>query len=90
VSVHLVEASGGGRTARVRSVTTPVERLGFGGGVSSTAAPAAATVRLLARERIAERGVHPPERCIEPDELFAELERRGSKFDVEVSEEART
>jgi saccharopine dehydrogenase-like NADP-dependent oxidoreductase len=73
---------------RVRSVTTPVERLGFGGGVTSTAAPAAATVRLLARERIAERGVHAPEHCIDPDELFADLERHGSRFDVETSEEA--
>jgi saccharopine dehydrogenase-like NADP-dependent oxidoreductase len=58
--------------------------------VSSTAAPAAATVRLLAREEIAERGVHPPERCIEPDAMFAELEQRGSRFDVQVAEEAHT
>jgi lysine 6-dehydrogenase len=84
VSVHLVEASDGERSVRVRSVTRPVEWLGFGGGVTSTAAPAAATVRLLARDRIAERGVHSPERCIDPDDLFAELEQRGSKFDVEV------
>ena len=90
VSVHLVEASGGGRSVRVRSVTRPVERLGFGGGVTSTAAPAAATVRLLAREEITERGVHPPERCIEPDPMFAELEQRGSRFDVQVTEEAHT
>jgi lysine 6-dehydrogenase len=88
VAVHLVEASGAGRTIRVRSVTTPVERTGIGGGVTSTAAPAAATVRLLAQGRIAARGVHPPERCIEPEEMFAELEQRGSKFDVEVREEA--
>jgi lysine 6-dehydrogenase len=84
VSVHLVEASGGGRTARVRSVTTPVEWLGFGGGVTSTAAPAAAAVRLLARDRIGARGVHPPERCIDPDDLFPELEDRGARFDIEV------
>jgi lysine 6-dehydrogenase len=88
VSVHLVEASGAGRSVRVRSVTRPVERLGFGGGVTSTAAPAAATVRLLAREEITERGVHPPERCIEPDTMFAELEQRGSEFDLEISEKA--
>jgi saccharopine dehydrogenase-like NADP-dependent oxidoreductase len=87
LAVHLVEATGAGRTIRVRSVTTPVEGTGIGGGVTSTAAPAAATVRLLARDQIATRGVHPPERCIEPDDLFAELEQRGSKFDVEVREE---
>ncbi|MGH2989363.1 MAG: saccharopine dehydrogenase family protein [Solirubrobacterales bacterium] len=90
VSVHLVEASSGERAVRVRSVTKPVDWLGFGGGVTSTAAPAAATVRLLARGRIETRGVHPPERCIDPDDLFGELEQRGSKFDVEVTEEART
>jgi saccharopine dehydrogenase (NAD+, L-lysine-forming) len=88
VSVHLVEASGGDRAVRVRSVTSPVERFGIGGGVVSTAAPAAATVRLLARGAIAERGVLPPERCIDPDDLFPELERRGSKFDVEIAEGA--
>ncbi len=87
VSVHLVEASGSGRSVRVRSVTTPVPELGIGGSVMSTAAPAAATVRLLARGRITARGVHPPEACIEPEELFAELESRGSKFDVEESGE---
>jgi hypothetical protein len=90
VAVHLVEAFGSGRAARVRSVTRPVEGLGLGGGVISTAAPAAATVRLLARGRITERGVLPPERCMDPDDVFPELERRGSRFDVEVVEEART
>lgn len=89
VSVHLVEGSGGGRAVRVRSVTTPVEGFGIGGSVMSTAAPAAATVRLLARGRIEARGVLPPERCIDPDEMFAELERRGSEFTIEVGEEAR-
>jgi saccharopine dehydrogenase-like NADP-dependent oxidoreductase len=86
VAVHLVEATRAGRTIRVRSVTTPVEGTGIGGGVTSTAAPAAATLRLLARDQIATRGVHPPERCIESDDLFAELEQRGSKFDVEIRE----
>jgi saccharopine dehydrogenase-like NADP-dependent oxidoreductase len=89
VAVHLVEAAGGGTRVRVRAVTRPVEELGAGGGVTSTAAPAAATIRLLARGRIPARGVHPPERCIDPDELFPELERRGSEFDLEVREGAR-
>jgi lysine 6-dehydrogenase len=90
VSVHLVEASNGERSVRVRSVTRPVEGLGIGGGVMSTAAPAAAAVRLLARGRITERGVHPPERCIDPDVMFGELEQRGSSFHVELGEEVRT
>jgi saccharopine dehydrogenase (NAD+, L-lysine-forming) len=88
VSVHLVEAAAADRAVRVRSVTTPVEGLGIGGSVMSTAAPAAATVRLLARGNIEARGVLPPERCIEPEAMFSELERRGSKIDVEVMEEA--
>ena len=88
VSVHVVDAAGGGRNVRVRSVTRPLEGLGIGGGVVSTAAPAAAVVRLIARDAIAARGVHPPERCIDPDELFVELELRGSAFEVQVTEEA--
>jgi lysine 6-dehydrogenase len=88
VSVHLVDALRAGQTVRVRSVTRPVDGLGLGGGVVSTAAPAAAAVRLIARRRIASRGVLPPERCLDPDEMFDELEARGSAFDVEVREEA--
>lgn len=86
VSVHIVDAAGGGHSVRVRSVTRPVEGLGLGGGVVSTAAPSAATVRLIARGSLTTRGVHPPERCIDPDEMFAELEQRGSVFDVEITD----
>jgi lysine 6-dehydrogenase len=89
VSVHVVEASGEDRAVRVRAVTEPLERWGLGGGVVSTGAPAAAAVRLIARKRIAATGVHPPEACIEPDDLFAELERRGTTFEVEQREAAR-
>ena len=85
VSVHLVEASGGGKSVRVRSVTRPLAEFGIGGSVMSTAAPAAAAVRLLARGEIAARGVHPPEESIDPEKMFTELETRGAKFDVEVS-----
>jgi saccharopine dehydrogenase-like NADP-dependent oxidoreductase len=49
----------------------------------STAAPAAAAVRLLARGRITARGALPPERCVEPDDLFPELERRNCGFEIE-------
>jgi saccharopine dehydrogenase-like NADP-dependent oxidoreductase len=89
VSVHLVEASGRGRLVRVRAVTEPIERWGFGGGIVSTAAPAAAAVRLLARGRIEARGAAPPERCIEPAERFSELEQRGCRFEVTTREEVR-
>ena len=80
VSVHVVEAARGHTTARVTAVTSPLARWGLGGGVVSTAAPAAAAVRLLARGRISARGALPPERCIEPEDLFPELEARGCVF----------
>jgi lysine 6-dehydrogenase len=89
VSVHLVEVSGGGRSVRVRAVTEPKDAWGFGGGIVSTAAPAAAAVRLLARGRIEARGAAPPERCIEPAEMFSELEQRGCRFEITTREEVR-
>lgn len=84
VSVHRVEAEGDdSRVVRVTAVTRPIEAWGIGGGIVSTATPAAAAVRLLARGRIAARGVLPPERCVDPDDLFPELEQRECRFDVE-------
>jgi saccharopine dehydrogenase-like NADP-dependent oxidoreductase len=50
--------------------------------VISTAAPAAAAVRLLARGALKAAGVHPPERCIEPEQMFGELRSRGASFTV--------
>ena len=76
----MIEAASEQRRARVSALTRPMPEWGLGGGVVSTAAPAAAAVRLLARGRITATGVHPPERCIEPDDLFAELERRACTF----------
>jgi lysine 6-dehydrogenase len=89
VSVHLVQASGGGRSVQVRALTEPKAAWGLGGGIVSTAAPAAAAVRLLARGRIEARGAVPPERCIEPAEMFAELERQGCTFETTNREEVR-
>jgi len=89
VSVHLVEASFDGREVRIRAVTEPMEHWGLGGGIVSTAAPAAAAIRLLARGRIESRGALPPERCIEPDEMFEELERRSCRFEITTREEVR-
>jgi hypothetical protein len=57
---------------------------GLGGGIVSTAAPAAALVRLIARGGIGAVGVLAPERCVDPDELFGELERRGCAFAIDV------
>jgi lysine 6-dehydrogenase len=88
VSVHVVEASGHGRTVRKRAVTEPHAEWGLGGGVVSTAAPIAAAVRMLARGSISARGALPPERCISPEEMFAELESRGTRFELDVTAEA--
>jgi saccharopine dehydrogenase (NAD+, L-lysine-forming) len=86
VSVHRVDAAANGREATVRALTRPSEAWGLGGGVVSTAAPAAAAVRLLGRGRVAGRGVLPPERALDPDDVFPELERRGCTFTVEGRE----
>jgi saccharopine dehydrogenase (NAD+, L-lysine-forming) len=86
VSVHLVELAGPDTIVRARSVTPPREEWGLGGGIVSTASPAAAAVRLLARGSIPRRGALPPESCIDPDELFAELETRGVRFEMSASQ----
>jgi lysine 6-dehydrogenase len=83
LSTHVVEAVDGERAVRVRAVTRPVERWGLGGGVVSTGAPAAACVRLIARGAIEATGVRPPETCVDPDDLFPELEAHGTTFEVE-------
>jgi saccharopine dehydrogenase-like NADP-dependent oxidoreductase len=73
-------ARGADRTVAVRAVSRP--HFGLGGSVVSTAAPAAAAVRLLARGELDATGTLAPERCIEPELLFAELEGRGCSFEV--------
>ena len=82
VSVHLVALhTTDGRSLTVRAISRP--HFGLGGSVVSTAAPAAATVRLFARGSLTATGALPPERCIEPDEMFAELETRSCSFSLE-------
>ena len=89
VAAHLVEAEGpSGRVVRVSAVTQPVAGMGLGGGVVSTAAPAAAAARLIARGRIGATGAVPPEQCVLAEDLYPELERRGCTFKVEVTEGA--
>jgi lysine 6-dehydrogenase len=88
VGVHVVEVSGAGSEVRARSFTPPHREWGLGGGIVSTASPAAAAVRLLARDRITARGALPPELCIDPDEMFAELETRGVRFEVNAVDAA--
>lgn len=84
VSIHRIEAEGEMTAVSVTATTRPIEEWQIGGSIVSTAAPAAAAVRLLARGRIAARGALPPEACVEPDDLFPELELRNCQFDVDV------
>jgi lysine 6-dehydrogenase len=86
VAVHVIEAAGAGSEVRVRCLTKPSRRWRLGGGVVSTASPAAAAVRLLARGGIEARGALAPERCLDPEAMFSELEKRGSTFEVETTE----
>lgn len=84
VSVHIVRVTAeGGRTVTARAVARP--HFGLGGSIVSTAAPAAAAVRLLVRGAISARGVLPPERAVDHRELFAELAARGCTFTLEES-----
>lgn len=83
VSVHRIVAEGEhGDRVTVTATTRPMEAWGIGGSIVSTAAPAAAAVRLLARGAISTRGALAPERCVAPDDLFPELERRGCEVDT--------
>jgi saccharopine dehydrogenase (NAD+, L-lysine-forming) len=86
ISAHVVEASGPAGRVRVSALTQPMEAWGLGGGICSTGAPAAAAVRLLARGVVEARGALPPERCLDPDDLFPELEARSAKFEIEIQE----
>ena len=72
----------------MRAVSWPHPEWGIGGSIVSTAAPAAATVRLLARGRVSGRGALPPERCLDPEALFADLRARGCEFELEVARKA--
>jgi hypothetical protein len=66
------------------ALTVPNEAWGLGGGIISTASVAAATVRLYAGGRLPYIGALPPERCLEPEALFEQLEPRGCTFELQV------
>jgi saccharopine dehydrogenase-like NADP-dependent oxidoreductase len=85
ISAHVIVASTDAKAVTVTAVTRGMEDWGLGGGVVSTAAPSAAAVRLIARGKIDATGALPPERCVKPEDLFAELERRSCSFDIKES-----
>lgn len=85
-SAQHVEVTGrrAGRDVSVvaTALTPPHEDWGLGGGIVSTASAAAATVRLFARGKLPYAGALPPERCLAAGDLFPELERRGTRFEL--------
>jgi lysine 6-dehydrogenase len=85
VSIHRIEAEADGTVVTVTATTRPIEEWQIGGSIVSTATPAAAAVRLLGRGRIGARGALPPELCVEPDDLFPELEQRNCNFEIEAT-----
>ncbi len=72
------------------ALTVPNEAWGLGGGIVSTASVAAATARLYARGRLPHVGALPPERCLEPEALFEQLEARGCTFALHVRQATRS
>jgi lysine 6-dehydrogenase len=85
VGVHRIEAYGPAGAAVVECVTRPVEGLGFGGGIASTACPAAVVAAMICRGELEPRGVVPSERAVPYALLFERLER----YRVEVREQLR-
>jgi hypothetical protein len=80
-AVHLVDADGvaEGRPASVRAaaVTVPHDGWRLGGGVVSTAGPAAEAARRLARGEVAGAGVLAPERAFEAAPFLDALRATG-------------
>ena len=80
-AVHMVDAEGvaDGRPATVRAtaVTVPHERWGLGGGVVSTAAPAAEAARRLGRGEVAGTGVLAPEQAFQAEPFLDALGATG-------------
>jgi lysine 6-dehydrogenase len=86
-AVHMVDAAGLGAdgeplAVRVAAVTVPHERWGLGGGVVSTAAPAAEAARRLLAGSVAGPGVLPPERAFDPATFLAALAATGCSITV--------
>jgi saccharopine dehydrogenase (NAD+, L-lysine-forming) len=87
-AVHLVDARGRGSddapgaSVRVAAVTVPHDRWGLGGGVVSTAAPAAEAAARLLRGEALTTGVVPPEKAFEPGPFLDALAATGCTVTV--------
>jgi saccharopine dehydrogenase (NAD+, L-lysine-forming) len=88
-AVHMVDARGrrDGATAAVRvaAVTVPHQRWGLGGGVVSTAAPAAEAAGRLLQGDVLTAGVVPPERAFAPGPFLDALAATGCTITVTLT-----
>ncbi len=85
------EADGRKVTIRVDAVSVPNERWNIGGGTVGTGTPPSIIAQWLASGKIKERGVLPPESCVDPLPFFAELGARDRGISVvERYEETHT
>jgi lysine 6-dehydrogenase len=82
------EKDGARTEVTMTALTVPHEAWGLGGGIVSTASVAAAATRLYATGRLPYVGALPPERCLDPDALFEQLEARGCTFEMHVRQPA--
>jgi hypothetical protein len=89
-AVHVVDAVGvgsdGAASVRAAAVTVPHEAWGLGGGVVSTAGPAAEAARRLVQGAVAGAGVLAPERAFEPGPFLDALAPTGCTVTVTDSE----
>jgi saccharopine dehydrogenase-like NADP-dependent oxidoreductase len=85
-AVHVVDArgrrDGEATTVRVAAVTVPHPRWGLGGGVVSTAAPAAEAAGRLLEGDVLAPGVVPPERAFAPRPFLDALAATGCTITV--------
>jgi saccharopine dehydrogenase-like NADP-dependent oxidoreductase len=78
----------GGRpvVGRVETTAWPHREWGLSGGTLLVASPPAIVARFLARGTIQKTGVLPPEQAVDAAPFFKELESRGARTAVGVSE----
>lgn len=83
-----VRGKRGGRPVQGRVETTawPHEKWGMSGGTLLVASPPAIVARWLAAGRVKDAGVKPPEQAVDAAAFFRDLEARGAKTTLSVSE----
>jgi saccharopine dehydrogenase (NAD+, L-lysine-forming) len=73
-------------TGKVETTAFPHQEWGISGGTLLVASPPAIVARWLAQGKVKATGVLPPERAIEAAPFFRELETRGARTTVSVTE----